>query len=304
MLVTDKQYKIKGIQHPFSATASDFISTLRQKVSSLGTAAFVFLVLSLLLEGWQLRDDKLITAESGVGYALGITGGVMMILLLIYPLRKRVRSLRVLGPVKHWFRFHMLMGILGPTLILFHSNFHLGALNSNVALVCMLTVASSGLLGRYFYAKIHYGLYGSQATLHELQQGSNWNLNRLTNELSYLPRLKEQLQAYEVAAVKAGQGLLSIIAIPWLAVTTQMAYWRLWQQCKHAIRAEITDPTLRRRQMKQTRSNLRSYFAAARKVAEFGFYVRLFSLWHVLHLPLFIMMLITGIVHVITAHMY
>jgi hypothetical protein len=39
-------------------------------------------------------------------------------------------------------------------------------------------------------------------------------------------------------------------------------------------------------------------------VAAFEAYERLFSLWHVLHLPLFFMLLIAGIVHVIAVNVY
>jgi hypothetical protein len=43
---------------------------------------------------------------------------------------------------------------------------------------------------------------------------------------------------------------------------------------------------------------------AVRRVAELSTYERLFSLWHVLHLPLFFMLLVAGIVHVIAVHVY
>ena len=41
-----------------------------------------------------------------------------------------------------------------------------------------------------------------------------------------------------------------------------------------------------------------------RRVLEFDAYERLFSLWHVLHLPLFFMLVISGLVHVIAVHVY
>ena len=63
-------------------------------------------------------------------------GGSMMLVLLVYPLRKRVRALRFMGTVAHWFRAHMILGVAGPVCILLHSNFSLGATNSNVALFC------------------------------------------------------------------------------------------------------------------------------------------------------------------------
>lgn len=287
-----------------SQPSRDAAGGMRSHAGRFATALFSLLVLFALYEGWQFRELNWLTAEHGIGYALGIIGGVMMLLLLLYPLRKRFAALRFMGAIKQWFRLHMIFGVLGPTLILFHANFGLGALNSNVALVCMLIVASSGLLGRYFYSRIHHGLYGSQATMHELQQASRWSQGRLVEELHYLPLLQAQLQDYEAVALKAGRGWLSIVTIPWLAISSQFACARIWRQCQAAIRAEITDAALQRQQLRQARKNLRDYFSEARKVAEFGFYARLFSLWHVLHLPLFVMMLVTGIIHVIAVHLY
>ena len=115
--------------------------------------------------GWRLPTERYITPERGFGYVLGIVGGSMMVLLLLYSARKRVRWLKFLGSLSKWFEVHMALGVLGPICILYHSNFSLGATNSNVALFCMLTVAASGLVGRYFYSHIHYGLYGRKMSL-------------------------------------------------------------------------------------------------------------------------------------------
>jgi hypothetical protein len=43
---------------------------------------------------------------------------------------------------------------------------------------------------------------------------------------------------------------------------------------------------------------------AGRRMAEYQMYARLFSLWHVLHIPLFFMLLIAGFVHVIAINVY
>ena len=136
-----------------------------------GNALQWFLLLALLITfGWLIRDYGLISPEEGIGYWLGITGGTMMVLLLMYPLRKRFRFLHILGATRHWFRLHMIFGLLGPLLILYHSNFHLGSFNSRVAFYAMLLVAGSGIIGRHFYAGIHRGLYGRKTNLRELQQ--------------------------------------------------------------------------------------------------------------------------------------
>ncbi len=43
---------------------------------------------------------------------------------------------------------------------------------------------------------------------------------------------------------------------------------------------------------------------AGRRMAEYKLYARLFSFWHVLHIPLFFMLLIAGIVHVVAINVY
>jgi len=45
-------------------------------------------------------------------------------------------------------------------------------------------------------------------------------------------------------------------------------------------------------------------FEAGRRMNEYQLYARIFSLWHVLHIPLFFMLLIAGIVHVIAINVY
>ena len=130
------------------------------------------LVCALLYCGWHFPTERYISPKRGIGYALGIVGGSLMLLLLVYSLRKRWGWLRFLGSTPSWFRFHMVLGVLGPLCILYHSNFSTGATNSNVALFCMLTVAGSGLIGRYIYAHIHHGLYGRKLELGELRESA------------------------------------------------------------------------------------------------------------------------------------
>ncbi len=46
------------------------------------------------------------------------------------------------------------------------------------------------------------------------------------------------------------------------------------------------------------------YNATIRKAAGLKFYDRLFGWWHVLHLPLFVLLIIAAIVHIIAVHFY
>ena len=89
----------------------------------------------------------------------------MMLVLLLYPLRKQARAPSNFGRVPTWFRSHMILGIVGPLLIIFHSNFPPNSLNASVALFFMLTIVASGIIGRYLFSKIHMGLYGTKAEI-------------------------------------------------------------------------------------------------------------------------------------------
>ena len=273
-----------------------------------GAMLFFSGVLITLYRGWIDRNDLSRTAESGLGYALGIIGGVLMLLLLLYPLRKRARFMQRLGPVKWWFRSHMILGIVGPMCILFHCNFHLGALNSNVSLLCMTLVASSGLIGRYLYSKIHYGLYGRKATLNELLQDTSIFKQLLVTALAYAPRHRDRLQAVERGALTQHSLLHSI---PNIVIFNIQSYWigfSLRRLLKRALMQEFHKSGMDRRELRQKlreqRLQLSEYMATLRKINQLAFYERLFSLWHVLHFPLFLMLVISGIVHVVAVHLY
>jgi len=172
---------------PLKATRRPTI-TLPQ-VLSLVTVA-------LLFWGYRFPTEQYLTPQAGAGYAFGILGGSAMLLLLIYPLRKRVRALAFLGTTKRWFQAHMALGVIGPVLVLFHANFSLGATNSNVALACMLIVSGSGLFGRYFYGRIHHGLHGRKANLAELKAYAD-KLRWVTSNVDFLPGLVGRIETEE-----------------------------------------------------------------------------------------------------------
>src|ERR1035438_10318740 len=52
-----------------------------------------------------------------VGNALGIVGGVLLLLMYLYPLRKKWKWLSKKGKTKNWLDYHILMGLVGPVLI-------------------------------------------------------------------------------------------------------------------------------------------------------------------------------------------
>lgn len=274
------------------------------------TAFFGYTVLTLLIAaGWLLRDKDLITPEYGIGYWLGIVGGSMMLALLLYPLRKRIRILHLLGPTRFWFQAHMILGLAGPLLILYHCNFNLGSFNSKVALYCMLLVAGSGIIGRHFYARIHRGLYGRKTSLGELQTELRLSVEKSHGLAKLMPELISRLEAmsHELQGDRITQSLGVGRSLRW----TFMHHFErlsLVLTARRELRAAAANSETIRKDYKRLRTAahkfIRDYTGLMGRVAQFSFYERLFALWHVFHLPIFFMMVLSALFHVLAVHMY
>jgi hypothetical protein len=208
-------------------------------VVKLALLAFGLVVVGVLWTAWLNRQDSGLTPESGIGYWLGIAGSSLMVLLLLYPLRKRMPFLRALGSVAFWFRAHMIMGVLGPLLILLHSNFRLGSINSNMALAAMLIVAASGVAGRFLYSKIHLGLYGRKAEIKEIMADADALTGIIGADRVVSDRIIAQLNGFAELGAAAPNGvitgLLSLPVIGWRAGAVRT---RLIADARQAITAE------------------------------------------------------------------
>jgi hypothetical protein len=259
--------------------------------------------------GWLLRDYELINPETGLGYWLGIVGGTLMLFLLMYPLRKRFRILHVLGSTRNWFRLHMIFGLVGPLLILYHSNFHLGSFNSQVAFYCMLLVAISGVVGRHFYARIHNGLYGRKTSLGELQRELATSRENGKGLASIMPGVAHRLDelASELQGCKITQSLGIRRSLKW-AASRHLIHFKLWLTARRELALAASRSAAIQRDQKRLRKvtykYIRNYTNLMGRVAQFSFYERLFALWHVFHLPFFFMLIISALVHVLAVHMY
>lgn len=265
---------------------------------------------AIVLVGWIERDEGHLTPEAGLGYWLGICGSAALLLMLVYSLRKRVRMPRWFGSVPLWFRIHMLMGVAAPVLILFHANFALGALNSNVALLTMLMVACSGVVGRYLYRKVHSDLSGHKARIKELlveaealkcQMGDEFpGASHVVDELAAFGRRFEERIPRRV--------LSSLLFGGYLAVSVRITRARLIAGARQFAKRQAAacgwSWRERRRHVARISDLTSLYFDTILKTAEYAFYERLFALWHFLHLPLFVLMVLSAAVHVWAVHKY
>lgn len=281
----------------------------RRLYKEYGGYAGLALATAAIIVGYAGRDSRRLFAEHGLGYALGIIGSLLILTLLLYPLRKRYRFLKFLGQVRNWFRVHMILGVVGPLAILYHSNFAFGSINSTAALLAMLLVAGSGLIGRFLYQKIHHGLFGRKANLKELLGSVKLTTDGVGPAAQFVPNLLQILGDYDRKVLKPPESLWQCVTLPvTLAFTTRSGYRRIVTKIAMHLDVQAQNSSAvaqhRDRLLQLVSAFVKDHLNRVRRVAAFVAYERLFALWHKVHLPFFYLLLLTAVVHVIAVHTY
>jgi hypothetical protein len=93
----------------------------------------------------------------------------MLLLIFLYPLRKRWKWLARKGKTKHWLDYHILMGLTAPAIVTFHAAFKFHGI-AGLAWWSMIAVVVSGIVGRYFYGRIPRRLGEAEMSLGEAEK--------------------------------------------------------------------------------------------------------------------------------------
>ncbi|MBI2733898.1 MAG: hypothetical protein HYX44_11530 [Aquabacterium sp.] len=305
---------------PASARQTDGVTargSLRAARTRLRTDLLIYLGVALLtLSAWWVSQQGWFTPWSRTGYWLGVAGGVSMLLLFTYPLRKRWRVTYNWGASKYWFVAHMVLGIMGPWLILLHSTFHIGSTNAAVALFSMVIVALSGVVGRFLYVRLHADLRGEKATLAGLRGALSNQHQAADSRLQSMPSVLEALHAFERDALENGpaQGARHL----WRLFVLPLQRQRVAQRCKAEVKKLIKQGANGQEHTKgqkwsKTQAIARyraccvqvdDYAMAVQRAAQFQTFERLFSMWHVAHVPFVWIMVLCAIFHVVAVHAY
>lgn len=276
-----------------------------------GWNIFLLVVTAILILGYLISTQKFYKSGDDLGYNMGLVGGIMLLTLLLYPLRKRVRILRGLGILPTWFKWHMIFGILAPALIVFHSTFRIGSINAGMALVAMLLVSGSGIFGRFFYTKIHNGLYGRQANLKELQDDMTQSGN-VKSVLAFAPEIEKKLNEFRARTEKISKGGdAGLWHFATIGIRAELLSRSLSKELHHAMYSQAHEKNWNAAQLQrldlmflENKKQIELYISTVRDVAQFHTYERLFSMWHIFHIPLVYLLVFSGIYHVIAVHMY
>jgi hypothetical protein len=203
----------------------------------------------------------------------------------------------------------MILGLVGPVLILAHSTFQLRSTNATVALICMLLVAGSGIIGRFIYVRIHRGLSGEKLNFRELHATAGFESEEMHSKLHFVPDVEKRLSQFQAYALAENLGFgKSALRLFTLGTRRRIAYAQCAAELRRVMRerAQIRQwdrDKLRRRLGRATRL-VSEFLTSVQRVSQFGVYDRMFRLWHVAHVPLVYLLVLSGIAHVIAVHMY
>jgi hypothetical protein len=260
----------------------------------------------LLLAVWVWMAHPY-TSGSRLGYDLGLVGGCMMLVLLLYPLRKRWGRLQNFGSLRAWFVVHVVFGICGPLLVVFHSGFHLHSFNASVAFWCMIAVTLSGATGRYIYLHVYGNLSRTQAMLWEYE-GAMESSGEL-HPFDLVPHAREWLEEYRrhpfarrsswfeklrrvFAGAKRGDRMARRVRRQVAEALDRHSHRMSWPAAKLAREKKAFDRLIR------------DYVHTVDEVVRLSFWERVFAGWHALHGPVVYVMVVSAVAHVVAVHVY
>jgi hypothetical protein len=269
----------------------------------------VLVLVVLAVPVYQGRWYKAGNGWNYFSYWIGIIGSVMMLLMLLYPVRKHMKFAQNWGSLRYWFMLHMMFGIGGPILVLFHTTFHLKSLNATVSLVSMLLVALSGIVGRFIYRHIHRGLYGRHSDLKELQKAVDSSQEKINALLMDAPAISDKLKKFSDLAL-THEGAFSTRF--WRFATLSWKRNRLAAECGEDLRKAVVllaksqhwSAEQQELKWREAMQRVKNYLAAVQEAAQFSTYEWLFRLWHIVHSPFVWLLALSAIVHVIAVNMY
>ena len=122
----------------------------RTRLIAVVAATIGAVVTALAFEALLSLDQVTPFGHTRYGHAVGWAGLAVTVLVFGYPLIKRLRPSHRWP--RGWFRVHMIAGVLGPLLIFLHSGAHYHAIVPILAMLSMVVVVLSGIIGQLVHA--------------------------------------------------------------------------------------------------------------------------------------------------------
>ena len=222
-----------------------------------------------------------------IGQGLGILGSLMMLIgVTSYMARKRWSVLQRFGKLRNWLTFHIFLCTLGPFLVLLHTTFKFGNIAS-ISFWSMAIVVASGVFGRYVYVHIPKSADGQFFTPQDLKRAQE----NLIKQVATLTKVHPQDIVTLVDRVGPTKGIVQAL---FKSIRFGLQSRKMEKHFDEALAARGVDAGVRGRAVPLMQQN--AQLQLRRRVLTP--FVRAFGYWHVLHIPLALVMLAALIIHI------
>jgi len=232
--------------------------------------------------------NPVLRQSGSTGHLLAIIGVFFMLLLLLYSLRKRLRSASRWGNLNVWLSAHIFLGIAGPALVLFHSAFKFSGIVS-IAFWAMVLVVASGVVGKFIFTLVPRSLSGLELNRIELE----------TEEIGLTFEMRKLLPAAHPFWQRLA-GLENSAGRPSRLEHLHLLFEPM--QLRRQLRRMLREPSgLDRRQNKLIITLVVKRHMIHHKAQLLQQTLRILHYWHLVHQPFVIIMFLVLLVHVAVA---
>ncbi|MBI1912574.1 MAG: hypothetical protein HYS21_11315 [Deltaproteobacteria bacterium] len=269
--------------------------------------------------------------SKGIWHPIGWVGSGMMVVMMLYSVRKRFSFLNSFGSMRNWLHAHMFLGIVGPVLVTLHTTFKFHGLIAT-SFYCMIVTMVFGIIGRYIYVQIPRGISGAELGAKEIEKeveeldkefGATLSRAHLTNLLDELGvkdpnRFLKAVEGERPEGASAGTGTLSSLVNEIQAANDASKYKSTPLALFSMVKADIINIfrvmrfkrmlrdtyKVERRKRKEVVAVLKKKAVLIRRKNFLFTSHKLLHHWHVLHVPLAAVMFLIMFLHIMIYYMF
>ncbi len=225
-------------------------------------------------------------------HGLGIIGASMITVgVALYSSRKRIRALWNLGKLSSWLEFHIFLCLLGPVLVMYHTTFKAGGIAA-ISLWTMLSVAGSGVVGRFLYVLIPRNIKGAELTSHQINEEFD-RLGAVLRQSEVGVKLLQDVDK-QFASIRRPETFGQM-------VITYFSLMNSKRRVRHQVRRLLASSNISRPAAKTLYKAASARASLIQRSIVLLQAEKLFFYWHAIHLPFSIMMFVTLAVHISVA---
>lgn len=244
-----------------------------------------------LADRMRSAEHAALKPSGSLGLLYAYVGTALVLLLLLYSVRKRVPALHGLGKLNRWLNVHIFFGIAGPAMITLHAGFRAtGAIA--VGYWAMMGVMLSGFVGFFLLRQVRGALSETDDDALVLDAEILALDCELAERYGFGPEDLDRL--YDRASLERSDrmGLLStLVYLLGQSVRDGADAIGVWPR-------RIAARRLSRRESRRLRSLLRQRSSVARRRAFLRQTSALFHYWHAVHKPFTIVLFLMMGVHI------